>query len=86
MLKRAWESIKSHFTRAEVVSFIQTAIGFMIVDAALAFERVMNGDISRDALIALLVAVGRSVFKALWNMVFAMAKVPEIKPAPQEGV
>lgn len=61
--------LKKHLTKAELISMIQTFIGFLAVDAAIQFSTVMSGDFSREAFLALLTAVGRSAVKAIWNEV-----------------
>jgi hypothetical protein len=60
--------LTSHFFSKEAVtSFLHTFVGYLAVDAVLQFNTVLSGNFTKEAFYALLVAVGRSLVKALWN-------------------
>lgn len=62
------KSLKSHFTLAELESFLITFASFLALDLAgnQAVLGVWNGNLSRDALMALGVAVARSFVKFVY--------------------
>jgi len=64
-----WKQFKAHFTKAELISVIQSFVGFAAVDAVLQFNTILGGNWSEQALFALMAALGRSLFKAIWNQI-----------------
>ena len=73
MMKTA---IKKHFWSLEALeSFLISFLGFLAVDAAASFDRIITGGLTRDALVALVVAAGRSLLKFLWMTMKSWNKV-----------
>jgi len=58
------EKFKSHFSKAELVSFFQTFVSSLAVDATFQFNAVVGGDWSEPALVALGISALRSAIKA----------------------
>lgn len=65
---------KKHFDAKwiydESRSFIITVFAFLMVDGVAQLTAVYSGDLSKDALIALGMAVGRSVIKSVFTLAF----------------
>ena len=62
------KALRSHFTLAELESFLITFASFLALDLAgnQAVLGVWNGNLSRDALVALGVAIARSFVKFVY--------------------
>ena len=76
-------TLKQHFSKAEVLSVIQTFVAFLAIDASMQFNAVINGDWSESALLALGAAVLRSALKYGFSLVMAKLKSP-LPPGPTE--
>lgn len=69
---------KHHFTPEELISFLRTVGSVFAVDGVLEIQKVLSGDFSRPALLALLVAIVRSGWKAYK----LLKNTPNIQVAP----
>lgn len=59
--------LQKHFLSWEALeSFAITFFSFLAVDAAMSMDRIIAGDFSKDAIVALLIAASRSLIKAIW--------------------
>jgi len=54
-----------HFTKVELVSFLQTFVSVAVIDVAMEWDVILSGDWSTTALLAFAVAVSRSALKAI---------------------
>lgn len=62
-------SLKSHFSKYELLSFIKTFAATFITIGVAQLDAILNGDLSTTALVALAVAVLRSLIKACETIV-----------------
>jgi hypothetical protein len=69
--------LKTHVSKAEVISVVQTFVAVAVVDGAASWNAILAGDWSKAAWLALAIALGRSVLKAVYMVV---TTPPEITP------
>lgn len=72
-----WNRFKSHFTMVEFVSFLQTFFAVLAVDAVTQAQVIFEGNFSHAALLALLTAFLRSLWKAFVLVVQKDASSPK---------
>lgn len=75
-------TLKAHFSKVELVSLIQTFVATLAIDAAMQAHAVFYGDFSKQALVALALAVVRSFLKACWSLVVAAKAESVQQPTP----